>query len=161
MLTIWEFRSPMIIRNYIKKIAGFNYNQAAKETYSKFHPLNTEALSLDKWIKEWGSSALAKLPILKNKLIADQRLTGNPHEVAFEALKLIQQNFLCEGFESKFRSMIPREYTPVVAHNDGNINNALVTLKDNEKLILIDYEYCGWNPPAFDLAAFMTAMAID
>ena len=66
-----------------------------------------------------------------------------------------------EGSEKKFRSMVPRDYQPVVAHNDGNINNALVTLKDNSKLILIDYEYCGWNPPAFDLAAFMTAMAVD
>lgn len=50
---------------------------------------------------------------------------------AFEALDLIEKTFLFEGYEQKFRGMIPRDYEPVIAHNDGNINNCLVTLKDN------------------------------
>ena len=32
---------------------------------------------------------------------------------------------------------------------------------DNTKLTLIDYEYAGWNPMAFDLANYLNECSLD
>ena len=51
---------------------------------------------------------------------------------------------------------------PVVfAHNDGQELNLLIKRSDNTQLILIDYEYCGWNPMAMDLANYMLECMFD
>lgn len=44
---------------------------------------------------------------------------------------------------------------------DGQENNILCHNKDNQKMMLIDYEYVGWNPVAMDLANYINEMAID
>lgn len=34
-------------------------------------------------------------------------------------------------------------------------------MEDNENMMLIDFEYAGWNPAAYDLANFINEMAFD
>ena len=61
----------------------------------------------------------------------------------------------------------------MLAHNDAQENNILIhqTGKcanpldpeslDNRKLMLIDYEYGGWNPMAMDLANYVNETMLD
>ena len=60
-----------------------------------------------------------------------------------------------------FTNLVPRESPIVLSHADTQENNFLVSLKDNEKVILIDYEYCDWNPMANDLADYINECIID
>lgn len=87
--------------------------------------------------------------------------TGKTHTAAFNALDQVDQLFLFDGFIEHFGNKIPRQHGSVIAHNDGQENNVLLMMNDNEKMLLIDYEYCGWNPPAYDIANYMNEMIID
>ena len=60
-----------------------------------------------------------------------------------------------------FTNLVPRESPIVLGHVDTQENNFLVSLKDNEKMILIDYEYCDWNPMANDLADYINECICD
>jgi thiamine kinase-like enzyme len=102
-----------------------------------------------------------RIPHLRETLQADSLLTGKSHSDAFEAIDICEKNFLFEGYEEHFRAMIPREYGSVISHNDGQECNLLLSDKDNTKMIIIDYEYCGWNPPAYDIANYMNEMTFD
>ena len=42
----------------------------------------------------------------------------------------------------------------VLCHNDPLENNLLMKQNSNLNLLLIDYEYSGWNPMAMDLAGY-------
>ena len=37
----------------------------------------------------------------------------------------------------------------------------MTSLSDNEKVILIDYEYAGWNPYAYDIANYLDSCMLD
>ena len=60
-----------------------------------------------------------------------------------------------------FTNLVPRESTIVLGHADTQENNFLVSLKDNEQMILIDFEYCDWNPMANDLANYINECICD
>lgn len=49
----------------------------------------------------------------------------------------------------------------ILAHNDAQENNILIKFDDNRKLLLIDYEYAGWNPFAMDLANYVNETMLD
>jgi thiamine kinase-like enzyme len=49
----------------------------------------------------------------------------------------------------------------VLAHNDAQENNILMNLADNKNLMLIDYEYAGWNPMAMDLANYIGETVLE
>jgi thiamine kinase-like enzyme len=49
----------------------------------------------------------------------------------------------------------------VLCHNDGQENNILVHSEDNERLILIDFEYGGFNPIGYDLANYWNECICD
>lgn len=49
----------------------------------------------------------------------------------------------------------------MLGHNDAHECNVLVKLEDNEDMMLIDFEYAGWNPAAYDLANFINEMTFD
>ena len=57
--------------------------------------------------------------------------------------------------------MIPRDSTVVLGHNDAQENNVLIHSQNNEDLILIDYEYGGWNPIGFDIANYINECVCD
>ena len=56
---------------------------------------------------------------------------------------------------------MPRHSEIVLGHLDTQENNFLILHKDNEKLLLIDYEYSDWNPMAYDLAAYINECICD
>jgi choline/ethanolamine kinase len=49
----------------------------------------------------------------------------------------------------------------VLAHNDAQENNILVSLEDCTNVMLIDFEYAGWQPRAMDLANYCNETMID
>ena len=49
----------------------------------------------------------------------------------------------------------------VLAHNDAQENNILIQFADARKLLIIDYEYGGWNPMAMDLANYINETMLD
>ena len=54
------------------------------------------------------------------------------------------------------------ELFPVVlCHNDVTKNNILINRLDNNKLLLIDFEYSGWNSMAMDLANWVNETMLD
>lgn len=57
--------------------------------------------------------------------------------------------------------MIPRDSDIVLCHNDTQANNILTSLEDNTHLLLIDFEYAGWNPRAMDLAIYFNETMLD
>jgi len=59
-----------------------------------------------------------------------------------------------------YRALVPRDEI-VFSHNDVQENNCLISLQDNEQITLIDFEYAGWNPIAYDLANYLNELAFD
>ena len=73
-----------------------------------------------------------------------------------DALDGIEKVFLFDGYQEFFRGLVPNdEHFPyVMAHNDSQENNVLVKHSPTLELVLIDVEYAGWNPMAFDLGNY-------
>ena len=76
----------------------------------------------------------------------------------------LKSKFLFEGYKDHFLKLIPEvsDLFPIVlCHNDVLENNILAHYKDNSKVLLIDYEYSGWNPMAMDLANWVNETMLD
>lgn len=66
-----------------------------------------------------------------------------------------------EGYEEFFDKLKPKDCEIVLAHNDTQENNILSSLEDAENIMLIDLEYVGWQPRAFDLANYFNETVVD
>ena len=81
------------------------------------------------------------------------------------------ETFLFEGYSTYFESIIPIpnpdesetsfQFPIVFGHNDAQENNILMNIGDNHNIIVIDYEFSGWNPMAFDLAHYFNECMTD
>ena len=49
----------------------------------------------------------------------------------------------------------------VLCHNDSQENNILINLTDNNEMMVIDHEYAGWNPMAYDLSNYFNETMLD
>ena len=77
---------------------------------------------------------------------------------------MVEKKFLFEGYQQFFQNLIPQNeelFPLVLAHNDVQENNILMNLSDNRNLMLIDYEYAGWNPMAMDLANYISETILE
>jgi len=76
----------------------------------------------------------------------------------------VEKTFLFDGFIEHFEKLIPqesKEFPLILAHNDAQENNILMNIKDNRSLMLIDYEYAGWNPMAMDLSNYINETILE
>lgn len=48
-----------------------------------------------------------------------------------------------------------------MAHNDGQECNILTSTENNRNLLLIDFEYSGWQCMAHDLANYLNECVLD
>lgn len=95
--------------------------------------------------------------------------TGNKRWLEkIATVKSIRELFLFEGYKEHLAKMLPIpgegsecSHPIVLCHNDAQENNILMGLSDNQELMLIDYEYAGWNPMAFDLANYVNETMLD
>ena len=113
---------------------------------------------MDHAIKEWASKLKARLPSIRGKLLQDN---GIPHPELLEVVDAVDRTFLFDGYEKYFSELVPRGGPISLSHNDAQENNILMSLADNEKIILIDYEYGGWNPFVYDLANYIDECMLD
>ena len=84
-------------------------------------------------------------------LLQDTRVE---HLETLNLIEAFEKTFLFEGQEDYFSGLIPRDSPVVLAHNDAQENNVLINLDNNEDMMLIDFEYGGWNPMAYDIANY-------
>mmetsp|Transcript_7353 Transcript_7353/g.5619 ORF Transcript_7353/g.5619 Transcript_7353/m.5619 type:complete len:115 (-) Transcript_7353:230-574(-) len=72
-----------------------------------------------------------------------------------------QAMFFPSDWIEYYPRLLPMETEIVLTHNDGQENNMLVSLRDNLSVMLIDYEYSGWQPRAMDLADYFNEVMTD
>lgn len=72
-----------------------------------------------------------------------------------------EKTFFPEGYQEYLLAKIPYSSPIVLSHNDCNPGNILASVSDYSHIMLIDYEYAGWQPRAFDLASYLNDMVID
>ena len=75
-------------------------------------------------------------------------------------IKLLESEILFDNFQDFYTSLVPRD-SLVLSHNDVQGNNILMSHADNLKVVLIDFEYAGWNPRAYDIAHYINECAVD
>lgn len=156
-ISIWELRSPRILESYCKELAGFNFNPDTTKRVKELLPLDTQNLTIDKAITDWGQKVFDRLPSMRGKLLQDN---GIPHPDLLEAIDQFAFKFLKPGFIEKLKALIPRGDI-CLAHNDAQEQNCLIKNADQQQLVLIDYEYGGWNPVAMDIANAFNEMTLD
>ena len=143
-------RNDIFIRAYAEKISDFHYNLEARKAFIK--PGEEDTLFITKNVMEWHQKLVADYP----KLLEAYK----DHQQIVDMLKLFEKTFLFEGSLEHFKSLVPHSEV-VLSHNDGQENNLLSSLENPKNLMLIDYEYVGLNPRAFDLANYCNETALD
>lgn len=167
-ISIWEMRNPMIYLKYAEIICDYDFDKRTRERIQEINPLNKDKLFVHQVIQEWGPTLLGKLDAIREALKA--KAEGS-EEMArrLETVDLIEKNFLFEGSGEQFTKLVPipeqdqesAKFPLVLAHNDAQENNILMHRADNRNLMVIDYEYAGWNPMAFDLANYINETMLD
>ena len=108
-------------------------------------------------IDKWGPDVKAKIAAIKE---CQTKSEASPQliEERLAILARVETMFLFDGYQDFFRTLVPTdEHFPyVMGHNDPQECNILVKDSERLELVLIDVEYAGWNPMAFDLASFYT-----
>jgi thiamine kinase-like enzyme len=110
-------------------------------------------LTVDKCIDEWSQKVELRIVKITETLMENKA----QNEIQLRALEEVKKEFMFEGYKEHFKAKTPRDnhFPIVISHCDGQELNVLMDKKDNEKLILIDCEYGGWNPFAYDIANYL------
>lgn len=106
------------------------------------HPFNPEKSRLEIWsnIDKWYRVAMALLPGLMKKSDGWAKVLE-----AYNLERLVFEIETCKKFLETVNSPI------VFAHNDTQYGNVLRLEKTND-LVLVDFEYAGYNPRGYDFA---------
>ena len=120
-------------------------------------PLDKNNLFSDVIINQWAPQIKDSLPSFRGKLLQDN---GVPHPDLLRVIDAVDRHFLFPGYQDYFRSLMCREKV-VFSHCDAHEYNILAMRRDATKTMLIDFEYCGWQPRAFDLANYLNEVAFD
>lgn len=156
-LSFWEVRNPTIMQLVAKSFFEFNFNQDAIDKVLAIKPLNIEKLGVDSGV-EWAKTVKERLPRIQSKL-KGRTDVGARHILS--TIEKMNEVFLFDGYEDFFKLLVPRHGNIVLGHCDTQENNILTSLQDNEKLMLIDYEYGDWNPMAYDIANYFNEFCCD
>lgn len=139
-------------------ICDYNFSPDAQKRIQTINPVDKDNLYIQQVLYEWAPSLLSKISDIRSAL----QKAGQVENL--EILEKLQKTFLFENYKEHFTSLIPKssEVFPIVlSHNDVQENNLLIQHSDNSKLLLIDYEYAGWNPMAMDLANWINETMLD
>lgn len=144
-------RNDIFLDAYAEKICDFNYNKLARESIEKFMPKTQIQAHL--WMNDWMKDVKKKLPILKEK--------QKDHREVLSIIEDFENTFFFEGHQEYFESLLCLDSETVLAHHDAQENNILSSLEDNTNIILIDFEYVGWAPRAYDLANYCNETMLE
>ena len=157
-ISIRGMGNKSIYSRYANMICDYNFSREAQELVNKHDKLDANNLFFHSVLRKWAPSLISKLDSI-SKALTDAGQIGN-----LKILKALETKFLFEGYKEHFSKMIPEvsDLFPVVlCHNDVLENNILLHHSDNSKVLLIDYEYSGWNPMAMDLANWVNETMLD
>lgn len=157
-ISVWEMRNPTIMMNFCDKIFDYNFNPAIRAACEKVEAINPDKLYIDFAINEWAPQVKEQFPSWRGKLLQDN---GKPHPESLRTIDTFERTFLFDGYQDYFRKLVPRDSHIIMAHNDAQENNVLARLEKNSDLLLIDFEYSGWQPMAHDLANYLNEMVLD
>lgn len=135
-------------------MADYHFNEVASKKIEEIIPKNLQNLSVNQF-NNLGPKLQAQLPEIKKRLLE----AGHTKNV--EIVEMAEKTFLFEGYQEHFEGLVPLNdseesvFPIVLAHNDNHEQNVLMSLEDNRKLMLIDFEETGWNPMAMDLAHYI------
>lgn len=93
-----------------------------------------------------------RLPSIRAKLAQDG---GRHHAASLRILDTLEKTLLFKGYLEFFNSLVNRAGKIVLCHNDPQENNILMHMTDNTRLILIDLEFAGFNPMAYDIGTIL------
>lgn len=92
-------------------------------------------------------------------------LTAAGHHENATIVSSIKETFLFEGWNQFFNDFVPKTVEHVfpvtLGHNDVLDGNILMNLHDNQKLMLIDYEFTMWSPMGYDLGKYLNEVMMD
>ena len=164
-LSIWEMRNPMIYLKYAETICEYNFSDQVTTTISEICPMDPKNLFIHQVLKEWAPTLLSNIDAIKTALTE----ANDTHNLMI--VDLVKETFLFDDYENYFESMIPIpnpeeaeasfQFPIVFGHNDAQENNILMNIGDNRNMMVIDYEYGGWNPMAFDLANYLNECMLE
>lgn len=157
-MSIFEMRNPMLLNTITKQLCDFNFDHKVREEISKFNPIDTDNLQFHTVLKEWGSQVLEKAPAMISELAGQ--------EERIKVIEDLKAAFLFEGYEqeftTEFKNYTNNEDLPIAfCHNDCLELNILINNDDKKEVMLIDYEYGGWNPMMMDVANYVNETMID
>ena len=143
-------RNDIFIKAYARKICDFHYNEEAKKGFSTTGIL--EDIYIITSVSKWHKELEELMPQIR------ESYKSNPH--ISRILDMFEETYFYKGSLEYFSNLLPRRDI-VLSHNDGQENNILSSLYDPQKIMLIDFEYIGMNPRAFDLANYCNETVID
>ena len=170
-LTVWEMRNPMISNLLAEHLCDFNFNQKASTKVNEIMPMDENNLFIHQVIKQWAPNLKSKIHRMKEML---KESGSREHMKNLRIAQLVEKTFLFDGYQDYFQNLIPKMHQParfdkeylnefpnVLTHNDCHQNNIMMSMKNNLDLILIDFEYAGWNPMAMDVACYINETMND
>lgn len=115
---------------------------------------------LSTFLTQWAPALEQKIPEIRKALLDSGCQTN------LKAFDTAMETLMFKGYREFFVKTIETQTThklfPIVlCHNDLLEGNVLINNLDGRKLLLIDYEYAGWNPMAFDLAAYLNETMLN
>ena len=86
-LSIWEMRNPVIMESIARAIYDFHHESGAAEKVQSLKPVDSNNLSIDFFINDWGPKAVIRLASIRSKL----QVASNPgHLKISEILDLLE-----------------------------------------------------------------------
>lgn len=143
-------RSPVILRKLVKALVSLHFNHDAISRLLDYKPYDPNNLIIDEPVKQWASVVKRKLPGLKTLLHREHKCVEQ-----LRILDELEKTLLFKGYSEFFSSMINRAGKIVLCHNDPQENNILMNIEDNHQLVLIDLEFAGFNPIAYDVGVVL------
>lgn len=158
-LTIWELRNSYIYTRAAEILCDFGFNPEVRTRVQAICPLDPYNLNCLYVMQKWGEEVKEKSEGMRAAL-----LLSNQHEKV-DLLNSLLTTFVFDGYMDYYKQLLPPvdETTFPIAfcHNDALELNWLMNLQDSSELILIDYEYGGWNPMAMDVANYLNETMLD
>ena len=158
-LTVWELANPYFNAACAELIYKFHHEAGIADSVAHLAPLNKQRLGIDIAIDEWGPKSIERIPRMREQ-VNNSSLSEEDKLKILHALDVTEEVCLFPGFQQFFARLVEREDV-IFSHNDVQENNILKALSNNEKVLLIDYEYANWNPLTYDLGNYLNEHVCD
>ena len=99
VITIWEMRNPVIMKNFVEKLFKMHTEAGIGEALKDHRPFDKTKLGIDVAINEWGPASRVRIEKMRAKL---SRETPG-HEIILDSLDLLEQTHLKPGFLFRMR----------------------------------------------------------